>query len=270
MDEEIRTSGGRQYAKLAAANTHEKYLAAIEADAGGFMPKGFRLDGSAQAVATIQSWSPLFKPYHSDAFTTGHRGVDIGLVDTLAGVRISLDCFDQRFMEIHHTSEDTFDKINQRELELGGASMASLVYLIATYGLDNKPSPKVVYSPTRTDHGFTFVSGQIGISPGTKELVKSSFAGQAAQVFQNIENLLRKEGLGMEDIIDATIYLTDISNYDQVNEVYAKHFTAPYPTRVCIAVKELPGGADIEVAVMAANKKAKRFSPKRKTALAAK
>jgi 2-iminobutanoate/2-iminopropanoate deaminase len=55
-----------------------------------------------------------------------------------------------------------------------------------------------------------------------------------------------------------------------VNEVYAKHFTAPYPTRVCIAVKELPGGADIEVAVMAANKKAKRFSPKRKTALAAK
>jgi 2-iminobutanoate/2-iminopropanoate deaminase len=221
-------------------------------------------------VATIQSWSPLFKPYNSDAFISGHRGVDIGLVDTLAGVRISLDCFDQRFLEIHHTSEDTFDKINQRELELGAASMASLVYLIAKYGLEDKPSGKVVYSPTRTANGFTFVSGQIGISPGTRELVKSSFSGQVEQVFQNIESLLKKEGLAMEDIIDVTIYLTDISNYNQVNEVYAKYFTAPYPTRVCIAVKELPGDADIEVAVTAANKKTKRFPPKRKTSLSVK
>jgi reactive intermediate/imine deaminase len=230
------------------------------------MPKGFRLDGSAQAVEKIKSWSSLFTPYHSDAFVTGHRGVDIGLVDTLAQVRISLDCFDQRFMSIHHTIADTFDKINQRELELGGASLASLVYLIARYGLENKPSKKVVYSPSRTANGLTFLSGQIGISPATQELVRSSFSGQTEQVFKNIEQLLKKEGLGMGDIIDVTIYLTDISNYDQVNGVYAKYFARPYPTRVCIAVKDLPADADIEVAVTAAAQKPRRLSLRKNSA----
>ena len=86
-------------------------------------------------VAQMQKWSPLFAPYGSGDFVAGHGGTDIGPLKDQAKVLIGYDCDSQRYFDIHHTAADTFDKVNRRELELGGASMAALVYLLSKYGL---------------------------------------------------------------------------------------------------------------------------------------
>ncbi|WP_366670661.1 hypothetical protein [Hymenobacter taeanensis] len=74
-------------------------------------------------------------PYGSGEFTPGHAGTDIGPLKSQAKALIGYECDSQRYFDIHHTAADTFDKVNRRELELGGASMASLIYLISKYGL---------------------------------------------------------------------------------------------------------------------------------------
>ena len=136
MNEENGNRGGLEYARLAAQNK-ETHLAAIESDGGGFTPRGFSVEAEPAVVAKLAKWGPLLKPYHAADLTVGHGGTDIGpLKDTVQPkALIGYDCDSQRYFDIHHTAADTFDKVNKRELELGGASMASLIYLLAKYGL---------------------------------------------------------------------------------------------------------------------------------------
>ncbi|QIL74570.1 M20/M25/M40 family metallo-hydrolase [Hymenobacter sp. HDW8] len=135
MNEENGNRGGIKYAELAKA-ANEKHLAAMESDGGGFTPRGFALETTNPATVTrIQQWSSLFAPYGSGDFVVGHGGTDIGPLKDQAKVLIGYDCDSQRYFDIHHTAADTFDKVNRRELELGGASMAALVYLLSKYGL---------------------------------------------------------------------------------------------------------------------------------------
>jgi len=77
----------------------------------------------------------LLRPYQLDIIPDKQRGVDIAPMKDIAKALISIDCEDQRLFDIHHSAADTFDKISRRELELGGAGMVSLVYLISKYGL---------------------------------------------------------------------------------------------------------------------------------------
>lgn len=134
MNEESGAHGAVKYAQEAksAAETH---LAVLESDAGGFTPRGFRVESSQEVNAKIRVWMPLFIPYKAAELHSGHRGVDLAPMKEHAKALISLDCDDQRLFDIHHSALDTYDKINVREVELGAAAMASLIALISKHGL---------------------------------------------------------------------------------------------------------------------------------------
>jgi carboxypeptidase Q len=136
MNEENGTRGGNEYARLAQQNK-ETHVAAIESDGGGFTPRGFTLEAEPATVAKITRWAPLFQPYHAADLLPGHSGTDIEPLQEAVHPKalIGYKCDSQRYFDIHHTAADTFDKVNRRELELGGASMASLIYLLSKYGL---------------------------------------------------------------------------------------------------------------------------------------
>lgn len=134
MDEENALRGGLKYAELAEKHK-ENHIAAIESDRGGFTPRGFTVPTDAKAKERVRSWKPLLEPYGLSDFSQEGGGADIG---PLAKQGVALMGFlpdSQRYFNYHHTAEDTIDKVDKRELELGAASMAALVYLIDKYGL---------------------------------------------------------------------------------------------------------------------------------------
>ncbi|NML64196.1 M20/M25/M40 family metallo-hydrolase [Hymenobacter sp. RP-2-7] len=136
MNEENGTRGGEKYAQLAQQN-HETHLAAIESDGGGFTPRGFTAETAPANLRKVAAWQPLLAPYLAGQLTPGHAGTDVEpLVAAVHPTALfGYKCDSQRYFDIHHTAADTFDKVNRRELELGGAAMASLIYLLGKYGL---------------------------------------------------------------------------------------------------------------------------------------
>jgi carboxypeptidase Q len=135
MDEEIMQSGGKEYAAVANKN-NEKHLVALESDGGGDLPIGFSIDADDPVIAKIQAFEEHLNPYGVYYIKKGWGGVDIGPLKKKCVPLIGLNSNLQRYMEYHHSANDTFDKINMRELQLGAASMAALVYLCDKYGLD--------------------------------------------------------------------------------------------------------------------------------------
>ncbi len=142
MNEENGLRGGRKYAEEARLN-QEKHIMALESDSGGFTPRGFSFDCSDEEFEQVKSWEPLFKPYLIHYFEKGGSGADIGPLKEDGMVLAGLRPDSQRYFDYHHTSIDTFDAVNKRELELGAATMASLVYLYDKYGLQNKMSTPI-------------------------------------------------------------------------------------------------------------------------------
>jgi len=135
MNEENGLRGGRKYAEEAKAKG-EVHIAAIESDAGGFTPRGFGIDGNDDQYAKVLTWKPLLVPYGLHDLSRGGGGADIGPLKgqgTVALIGFKPDS--QRYFDYHHTEIDTFETVNRREMQLGAASMASLVYLISQYGL---------------------------------------------------------------------------------------------------------------------------------------
>jgi hypothetical protein len=134
MNEENGLRGGRKYAEVALANK-ENHIAALESDAGGFTPRGFSIDASPAKVTEIARWKELLAPYGLHTIGAGGGGADIGPLKNDKTTLIGFRPDSQRYFEVHHAATDTFDRVNQRELELGGAAMAALIYLIDKYGL---------------------------------------------------------------------------------------------------------------------------------------
>jgi carboxypeptidase Q len=134
MNEENGLRGGAKYAELALKNK-EKHIAAMESDRGGFVPRGFTMSGSENIKSIIRSWKPLFEPYDLWDFNQEGGGADISPLISQGVFQIGYLPDSQRYFTIHHTPEDNFDKVDKRELELGSASMAALIYLMDTYGL---------------------------------------------------------------------------------------------------------------------------------------
>lgn len=133
MNEENGGRGGKKYAEMATLN-NEKHIAAIESDAGSFSPRGFSSDATLQVKAKLKSWRPLFEPYGIYNFDRDGSGADIAPLKN-AGV----PCFElmpdsQRYFDYHHAPTDIFENINKRELELGGAAMTSLIWMISQHG----------------------------------------------------------------------------------------------------------------------------------------
>ena len=132
MNEENGMRGGNKYAEV-AREKNEKHVFALESDSGGFTPRGFSIDASEENIEQIQGWKNLFEPYLIHVFQKGGSGADIGPLKDEGIVLAGLKPDSQRYFDYHHAATDTFDKVNKRELELGAASMASLVYLLDTY-----------------------------------------------------------------------------------------------------------------------------------------
>ena len=134
MNEENGLRGGNAYADNALL-TGERHIFALESDAGGFTPRGFSFNCSDEEFAQIESWKPLFKPYLIHYFEQGGSGADIRPLKNKYNVLAGLRPDSQRYFDHHHAENDTFDAVNKRELELGAATMTSLIYLYDTYGL---------------------------------------------------------------------------------------------------------------------------------------
>jgi hypothetical protein len=134
MNEENGLRGGNKYAEV-AAQKNENHIFALESDAGGFTPRGFYFDCDQSNFEQILSWKSLFKPYLIHFFELGGSGADIGPLKNETNVLSGLKPDSQRYFDYHHAPNDTFDAVNKRELELGAATMTSLVYLIDKYGI---------------------------------------------------------------------------------------------------------------------------------------
>jgi len=133
MNEENGLRGAREYASE-AESLGEKHVFALESDSGGFTPRGFQFDTTEENFERIAQWSALFYPFFSDRFELGGSGADVGPLKSQGTVLAGLRPDSQRYFDHHHSDHDTFDQVNKRELELGAAAMASLIYLIDTYG----------------------------------------------------------------------------------------------------------------------------------------
>lgn len=134
MNEENGLRGGTKYAELATQNK-EKHIAALESDRGGFLPIGFGISGDEAEVKKMLSWKSYFEPFGIFQFLTSGGGADIGPLRPSGTPTIGYIPDSQRYFKYHHTPIDNFEMVNQRELEMGAAAMASLVYLIDKYGL---------------------------------------------------------------------------------------------------------------------------------------
>ncbi len=134
-NEENGLAGATRYASL-ARDAGEHHILAVETDSGGFTPTGFNL-GSTQGNAheRAQRWLPLFEPWGIWRFAKGSGGADVNQL-LLLGVPVAgLAPDSQRYFDYHHTTIDTLDKVNPRELHLGAAALAALIWLVDTEGL---------------------------------------------------------------------------------------------------------------------------------------
>lgn len=98
---------------------------------------------------------------------------------------------------------------------------------------------------------LVFTAGQVGIDPARGELVTGGITEQTERVFQNLEAVLEGAGCGFADVVKTTVFLTDMQDFQSMNEVYARRFTGPPPARTTIAAVGLPKGARVEIEAVA-------------------
>lgn len=135
MNEENGLRGGQAYAEAAKKETNKKFIFALESDAGGFVPRGFGFSGKPDQVSRLLSWKKLFEPYGTGDLHEGGGGADIGPLRPLGTVLSGLNPDSQRYFDVHHASSDVFEAVSPRELNLGAAVMAGMVWLVSEYGL---------------------------------------------------------------------------------------------------------------------------------------
>lgn len=116
---------------------------------------------------------------------------------------------------------------------------------------DGAPAAIGPYSQAVLAGGWLYSAGQIGLVPGTGDLVGPGVAEQAEQAFRNLEAVLAEAGASFDDVVKTTVYLADMDEFGTVNEIYARHFSEPYPGRSTVAVKTLPKDARVEIDVIA-------------------
>ena len=143
MNEENGLRGGKKYAEV-AKQKNENHVFALESDAGGFTPRGFSFDCSDANFEQVLSWKPLFKPYLIHYFEKGGSGADVGPLKQSNNVLAGLRPDSQRYFDHHHAANDTFEHVNKRELELGAATMTSLIYLFDKYGINPISKQKTI------------------------------------------------------------------------------------------------------------------------------
>lgn len=113
------------------------------------------------------------------------------------------------------------------------------------------PAPIGPYSQAVIANGFLFASGQVAINPENGELNQTSIAEETHQVMRNIKAVLLEAEYDFEHVVKTTIFLSDMSLFAEVNEVYGSYFESAYPARETVAVKGLPKGVNVEISITA-------------------
>lgn len=116
---------------------------------------------------------------------------------------------------------------------------------------EKAPAPIGPYNQAVKANGFLFVSGQVAIDPATNEIISGGAANEAHQVMKNIDAILKEANLTFQHIVKTTIFLSDMSLFAEVNEVYATYFDGDFPARETVAVKGLPKNVNVEISVTA-------------------
>ncbi|RAK76173.1 YjgF-like protein [Aspergillus fijiensis CBS 313.89] len=117
---------------------------------------------------------------------------------------------------------------------------------------DNAPAPKPFFSQAIVHEKTVYTSGAVGMDPATGRLVEGTTGDRTVQCLKNLSNILEAAGSCLDNIIKATIFIDDMSNYGSMNEAYLSVFSnGSPPARTCVAVKQLPLGTDVEIEVVA-------------------
>jgi 2-iminobutanoate/2-iminopropanoate deaminase len=115
----------------------------------------------------------------------------------------------------------------------------------------NAPAPIGPYSQAVKANGFLFVSGQVAIDPATGNVEAKDVAAEAHQVMRNLDAILKTAGTSFANVVKTTIFLSDMSLFAQVNEVYATYLDGAFPARETVAVKGLPKNVNVEISMIA-------------------
>jgi hypothetical protein len=134
MNEENGSRGGEAY-RGAPGRKREQTIAAIESDRGGFAPRGFTVQTDSITFERILLWKPLFEELAAGRITKGGSGSDVGPIVQDGAIGFGLDVNDERYFDVHHSDNDTFDRVHPRELELGAIATAYLCYLLSENGI---------------------------------------------------------------------------------------------------------------------------------------
>lgn len=111
----------------------------------------------------------------------------------------------------------------------------------------NAPAAIGIYSQAVRVGNTIWVSGQIPLDPVTKEMITGDVEAQVRRVFDNLKAIVLAAGASLDDVVKATVFLTDLSHFGLVNKVMAEYFREPYPARAAVGVAALPRGAQVEV-----------------------
>ena len=112
---------------------------------------------------------------------------------------------------------------------------------------NNAPAALGPYSQAVQWGDVVFISGQIPLIPSSGELNNKTFNDQTFQVIDNLEAICKEAGGSLDNILKLTIFLTDLSKFDEVNEIMGKRFSEPFPARATVEISKLPKGVDIEM-----------------------
>ena len=112
---------------------------------------------------------------------------------------------------------------------------------------DKAPAAIGPYSQAVKAGNTVFLSGQIPLDPNTMELVGGDIKDRARRVFENLKAVAEASGGSLKDMVKVNIFLTDLANFGDVNEVMKEYFQEPYPARACVGVAQLPKGTDVEI-----------------------
>jgi 2-iminobutanoate/2-iminopropanoate deaminase len=115
----------------------------------------------------------------------------------------------------------------------------------------NAPDPIGPYSQAVFAGNILFISGQIALKPGTGELANADLNTETHQVMHNLKAILAEAGLDFSNVVKTTIFLSDMSLFSEVNEVYGKYFDDGFPARETVAVKGLPKNVNVEISMIA-------------------
>lgn len=107
------------------------------------------------------------------------------------------------------------------------------------------------YSQAVRAGNLLFLSGQIPLDPTTGKMIEGGIAAQTRQVMLNLQAVLQAAGVSTDAVVKTTIYLTDMGDFQAVNEIYSQYFNAPFPARATVQVTDLPRGAQVEIDAIA-------------------